>query len=97
MLGMKNETAWPALLHGLSEAEALRALVLFSLVLAIVSCVYRSFSASAVTALRRSNGALAWVLIANVALLAVTFLWPDGARTTPFRTSAFRRSLVDGK
>ena len=63
--------------RGMPEDEV-RALTFFSLVLAIVSVIFvnRSFSASLVTALRRPNPALAFVLIALVAMLALTLLWP---------------------
>jgi Ca2+-transporting ATPase len=55
-----------------------RALVFFSLVLTILSLIFvnRSFSASLVTALRRPNVTLAWVLIVVAFLLALTLLWP---------------------
>ena len=63
--------------HGMPEAQA-RALTFFSLVLAIVGLIFvnRSFSASLVTALRRPNPALRWVLVAVTAMLGVTLLWP---------------------
>ncbi len=66
-----------ALERGMPETEV-RALVFFSLVLTILSLIFvnRSFSASLVTALRRPNAALAWVLIVVVLLLALTLLWP---------------------
>ena len=51
--------------RGMPETEA-RALTFFSLVLSIVSLIFvnRTFSASLLTALRRPNTALAWVLLA---------------------------------
>jgi len=63
--------------RGMPENEV-RALAFFTLVLAIVSLILvnRSFSASVVTALRRPNQALAWVLLAVIAILALTLLWP---------------------
>lgn len=63
--------------RGMPEAEV-RALTFFSLVLTIVSLIFvnRSFSASLVTALRRPNAALAWVLLAVTVLLSLTLLWP---------------------
>lgn len=66
-----------ALWRGMPEAEV-RALTFFSLVLTIVSLIFvnRSFSASLVTALRRPNAALVWVLLAVTALLSLTLLWP---------------------
>ena len=67
-----------ALDRGMPEAEV-RALTFFSLVLAIVSLIFvnRSFSASLITALRRPNAALAWVLLAVPVMLGVTLLVPS--------------------
>jgi Ca2+-transporting ATPase len=69
-----------ALRRGMPEAEV-RALTFFSLVLTIVSLIFvnRSFSASLVTALRRPNPALAWVLLMVVTVLGLTLLWPFAA------------------
>jgi Ca2+-transporting ATPase len=66
-----------ALWRGMPEAEV-RALTFFSLVLTIVSLIFvnRSFSSSLATALRRPNRALVWVLLAVVAMLSLTLLWP---------------------
>ncbi|MDE2266350.1 MAG: cation-translocating P-type ATPase [Alphaproteobacteria bacterium] len=66
-----------ALGQGMPEAS-LRALTFFSLIMAIISLIFidRSFSTSLVTALRRPNRALAAVLIAVVATLGLTLLWP---------------------
>jgi P-type Ca2+ transporter type 2C len=66
-----------ALGRGMPEAEV-RALAFFSLVLTIVSLIFvnRSFSASLVTALRRPNAVLAWVLLAVTVLLSLTLSWP---------------------
>jgi Ca2+-transporting ATPase len=66
-----------ASLRGMPEAEV-RALTFFSLVLTIVGLIFvnRSFSASLVTAFRRPNPALAWVLVAVTTMLGVTLLWP---------------------
>ena len=66
-----------ALGRGMPEAEV-RALTFFSLVLTIVSLIFvnRSFSASLVTALRRPNAVLIWVLLAVTVLLSLTLLWP---------------------
>jgi P-type Ca2+ transporter type 2C len=63
--------------RGMPEADV-RALTFFSLVLTIVGLIFvnRSFSASLVTALRRPNPALAWVLIAVTTMLGLTLLWP---------------------
>ena len=66
-----------ALRRGMPEEEV-RALTFFSLVLTIVSLIFvnRSFSASLVTALRRPNYALTWVLLGVAAMLGLTLLWP---------------------
>lgn len=63
--------------NGMAADEA-RALAFFSLVLTIVSLIFanRSFSASLVTAFRRPNPALAWVLSSIAAILALSLLWP---------------------
>ena len=63
--------------RGMPEPEV-RALTFFSLVLAIISLILvnRSFSASLLSALRRPNAALAWVLAAVSALLGSTLLLP---------------------
>ena len=63
--------------RAMAEPEV-RALTFVSLTLTIVSLIFvnRSFSSSLVTALRRPNLALAWVLPAVVAMLGVTLLWP---------------------
>jgi Ca2+-transporting ATPase len=63
--------------HGMPETEV-RALAFFSLIMTIVSLILvnRSFSASLISALRRPNPALAWVLIAVALLLGLTLLWP---------------------
>jgi Ca2+-transporting ATPase len=58
-------------------APEVRAFTFASLVVAIVGLIFvnRSFSASIVTALRRPNPALAWVLLAVSTMLGVTLLW----------------------
>jgi P-type Ca2+ transporter type 2C len=63
--------------RGMPETEV-RALGFFSLVLTIVSLIFvnRSFSASLLTALRRPNPVLAFVLLAVVTMLSLTLLWP---------------------
>ncbi len=63
--------------RGMPETE-LRALVFFSLVLAIVSLIFvnRSFGASPWRALARPNAALGVVLVVVAGLLAATLLWP---------------------
>ena len=66
-----------ALRRGMPEQEV-RALAFFSLILAIVSLIFvnRSFSASLITALRRPNPTLAFVLSAVAMMLGLTLLWP---------------------
>ncbi len=66
-----------ALNRGMPETEA-RALTFFALVLSIVGMIFvnRSFSASIVTAFRRHNTALRWVLLVVTVMLAVTLLVP---------------------
>jgi Ca2+-transporting ATPase len=63
--------------RGMPDTEV-RALAFFSLIMTIVGLIFvnRSFSASLITALRRPNPALAWVLVAVVAMLSLTLLWP---------------------
>ncbi|UVO25378.1 cation-translocating P-type ATPase [Bradyrhizobium arachidis] len=69
-----------ALWRGLPEDEA-RALGFFSLVLTIVSLVLvnRSFSASLVSAFRRRNVTLVWILLVIALVLASIMLWPAAA------------------
>jgi Ca2+-transporting ATPase len=59
-------------------ANEVRALSFFSLVLAIVSLILvnRSFSSSLVTALRRPNPALLWILLVIGAIMAASLLVP---------------------
>ena len=66
-----------AFVRGMPESEV-RALAFFSLVLTIVGLIFvnRSFSTSLATALGRPNPSLAWVLLAVVAMLSLTLLWP---------------------
>ena len=63
--------------NGMPETEV-RALAFFSLIMTIFSLIFvnRSFSASLITALRRPNPALVWVLIAVTFVLGLTLLWP---------------------
>jgi Ca2+-transporting ATPase len=63
--------------RGMPDTE-LRALAFFSLVMTIVSLIFvnRPFSASLLTAFRRPNLALAWVLPAVAAMLSLTLLSP---------------------
>lgn len=69
-----------ALMRGMPENEV-RALTFFALVLSIVSLIFvnRSFSGSLITALRRPNRTLLWVLVAVTAALTLTLLWPFAA------------------
>lgn len=69
-----------ALWRDLPEDEA-RALGFFSLVLTIVSLVLvnRSFSASLVSAFRRRNTTLVWILLVIALVLATIMLWPAAA------------------
>ena len=66
-----------ALKRGMPEEEV-RALTFVSLVLTITSLIFvnRSFSTSLVTALRRPNRTLIWILVAVTAMLSLTLLWP---------------------
>lgn len=59
-------------------ADEVRALTFFSLVLSIVSLILvnRSFSTSLVTAIRRANAMLAWILAAVAGILALSLLVP---------------------
>jgi Ca2+-transporting ATPase len=70
ILGISLQRAMP-------ETE-LRALVFFSLVVTLISLIFvnRSFSASVITALRRPNTALSWVLAAVAAILSLSLLVP---------------------
>jgi len=63
--------------HGMPENEA-RALAFFSLVIAIVALIFanRSFGTSIVSALRRPNAALKFVIAGVTSMLALTMLWP---------------------
>jgi P-type Ca2+ transporter type 2C len=63
--------------HGMPDTEV-RALAFFSLVMTIIGLIFvnRSFSASLITALRRPNPALVWVLVSVIATLGLTLLWP---------------------
>jgi Ca2+-transporting ATPase len=71
--------------RGMPEAEV-RALTFFALVLSIVGLIFvnRSFSASIVTAFRRRNVALRWVLPGVAMMLAVTLLVPFAQRMFRF-------------
>jgi P-type Ca2+ transporter type 2C len=66
-----------ALRQGMPVNEV-RALTFFALVMSIIGLIFvnRSFSASIVSALRRSNSALRWVLFGVTTMLGLTLLWP---------------------
>ncbi len=66
-----------ALQRGMAEAEV-RSLTFFALVLCIVGLIFvnRSFSASLITAFRRHNTALRWVMLVVAVMLGVTLLVP---------------------
>jgi P-type Ca2+ transporter type 2C len=74
-----------ALQQGIPEAEV-RALTFFSLVMTIVGLIFvnRSFSASVVEVLWRSNPSLRWVLAALVAISSLSLLWPVANRLFRF-------------
>jgi Ca2+-transporting ATPase len=66
--------------RGMPEDEV-RALTFFALVLTIVSLILvnRSFSTSPVAAFRRPNPALRWILLAVVAILGLSLVWPTAS------------------
>lgn len=74
-----------ALDRGMLEPEV-RSLTFVALVLSIVGLIFvnRSFSASLITAFRRRNTALRWVMLAVTAMLAVTLLLPFARRLFRF-------------
>ncbi len=74
-----------ALDRGMPEAEV-RSLTFFALVLSIVGLIFvnRSFSASLITAFRRRNTALRWVMLAVTVMLGVTLLLPFAQRMFRF-------------
>jgi Ca2+-transporting ATPase len=69
-----------ALQRGMPQDEA-RALVFFSLVTSIISLILinRSFSTSLISAFRRPNPALAWILLPVTVILALSLLWPGAS------------------
>jgi Ca2+-transporting ATPase len=71
--------------RGMPEDEA-RALAFFSLVTAIVALIFgnRSFGTSIVSALRRPNRSLKFVVAGVTSMLAVTMLWPTASRLFRF-------------
>ncbi len=70
---------------GMPEAEV-RSLTFFALVLCIIALIFvnRSFSASIVTAFRRRNAALRWVMLAVMVMLGITLLLPFAQRMFRF-------------
>lgn len=74
-----------ALDRGMPEAEV-RSLTFFTLVLGIVALIFvnRSFSASIITAFRRRNAALRWVMLGVTVMLALTLLVPFAQRMFRF-------------
>ncbi|MEI6160225.1 MAG: cation-translocating P-type ATPase [Roseococcus sp.] len=74
-----------ALGRGMPEAE-IRSLTFFALVLGIVGLIFvnRSFSASLLTAFRRRNAALRWVLLGVTVMLGATLLLPFARRLFRF-------------
>jgi Ca2+-transporting ATPase len=74
-----------ALDRGMPEPEV-RSLTFFALVLCIVGLILvnRSFSASIITAFRRRNAALRWVLLIVTLMLGVTLAVPFAQRTFRF-------------
>jgi len=66
--------------RGMPQDEA-RALAFFSLVLSIISLILvnRSFSTSLLSAFRRPNRVLAWIVLAVVTILGLSLLWSPAA------------------
>ena len=71
--------------RGMPEGEV-RALTFFSLVLVIIGLIFvnRSFSASLITALRRPNQALGWVLLTVAVTMGLTLFWPPASNLFRF-------------
>ena len=69
-----------ALRRGMPQDEA-RALAFFSLVLSIISLILvnRSFSTSLLSAFRRPNPTLAWIVLVVVTILGLSLLWSSAA------------------
>lgn len=90
-----------AALHlGMAENEV-RALAFFSLIMTFAALIFvnRSYSASLLTAVKRSNAALFYVLSGVVTMLAVTLLWPaarDMFRFGPLHWNQLALSLGAG-
>ncbi len=74
-----------ALDRGMAEPEV-RSLTFFALVFGIVGLIFvnRSFSASLITAFRRRNAALRWVMLVVTVMLGVTLLVPFAQRMFRF-------------
>jgi P-type Ca2+ transporter type 2C len=70
---------------GMPQDEA-RALAFFSLVLSIIGLILvnRSFSTSLLSAFRRPNPALVWILLAVVTILGMSLLWSPAAASFRF-------------
>jgi P-type Ca2+ transporter type 2C len=74
-----------ALQRGMPPDET-RALTFFALILTIIGLILvnRAMSASVLTALRRPNPALVWILAVVTAILALTLAWPFAAELFRF-------------
>ncbi|WP_232478516.1 cation-translocating P-type ATPase [Roseomonas rosulenta] len=74
-----------ALDRGMPEPEV-RSLTFFALVISIVGLIFvnRSFSASIITAFRRRNAVLRWVMLAVTVMLGVTLALPFAQRMFRF-------------
>jgi Ca2+-transporting ATPase len=71
--------------HGMPDDEV-RALAFFSLVTSIVSLILvnRSFSTSLMTAFRRPNPMLAWIVLGVILILGLSLLWPPASELFRF-------------
>jgi Ca2+-transporting ATPase len=71
--------------RGMPDNEV-RALAFFSLVISIVSLILvnRSFSTSLITAFRRPNSMLAWIVLGVVMILSLSMLWPPASELFRF-------------
>ncbi len=74
-----------SLYRGMPQDEA-RALAFFSLVLSIISLILvnRSFSTSLISAFRRPNPTLAWIMFGVAGVLALSLLWAPAAAVFRF-------------
>lgn len=89
-----------ALNLGMAEDEV-RALAFFSLIMTIAALIFvnRSYSASLLTALKRPNAALLYVVLGVMAMLALTLLWSaarDMFRFGPLRWDQLALTLGVG-